>query len=328
MDTVARMRAMVNGYQVSHALSVAAGLGLSDLLADGPRTAAELATATGTHEPTLRRLLRALSTVGVYERQDDGFALTELGAVLRSDVPGSIAGWAGLIARPYYVQAWTGLADSVRTGENAFSQQNGTSVWSYRSTHPEELAIFDRAMTSLSSAVATAVAEAYDFGGFGTVVDVGGGHGGLLAAILARHPSVRGVLFDRPDVAAAAPVGERCTVVGGDFFTGVPEGGDAYLLKAVIHDWPDEESIKILSSCRRAMAPTATLLLVEQVVDLAPDPVRTAFSDLNMLVLPGGRERELAEYGALLAAAGFTLGRVVPTGTDVFVVEAVPDQEV
>jgi SAM-dependent methyltransferase len=328
MDAVARMRAMVNGYQVSHALSVAASLGLSDLLADGPRTPAELAAATGTHEPTLRRLLRALATVGVYERQDDGrFALTELGATLRSDVPGSVAGWATLIGRPSYVHAWAALEDSVRTGENAFTRVHGTSVWEYRAARPEEQAVFDRAMTSLSGPVIDAVARAYDFGRFGSVVDVGGGRGHQLAAILERHPGVRGVLFDQPEAVAAVAPGERTSVVGGDFFESVPEGCDAYLLKAVLHDWPDEECVAILRSCRRAMAPGGVVLLVEQLLDLAPDPVRTAFSDLNMLVAPGGRERELAEYGSLLTAAGFSLGRAVPTGTDVFVIEALPAQE-
>jgi hypothetical protein len=328
MDPVARMRAMVNGYQVSHALSVAAWLGLSDLLADGPRTSAELAEAAGVHEPTLRRLLRALGTVGVYERQDDGrFALTELGATLRTDDPGSVAGWARLISRPSYVQAWAALADSVRTGENAFPLVHGTSIWEYRASRPLEQAVFDRAMTSLAGQVADAVAGAYDFGRFGTVVDVGGGRGHQLAAILARHLGVRGVLFDQPGTVAAVEPGERMSLVGGDFFTAVPEGGDAYLLKAVLHDWPDEECVAILRSCRRAMAAGGVVLIVEQLLDLAPDPVRTAFSDLNMLVAPGGRERELAEYGSLLTAAGFTLGRAVPTGTDVFVIEALPVQE-
>jgi SAM-dependent methyltransferase len=328
MDAVARMRAMVNGYQVSHALSVAAALGISDLLAGGPRTAAELADAAGVHAPTLLRLLRALATVGVYERQDDDrFALTELGATLRSDVPGSVAGWATLVGRPSYVQAWAALGDSVRTGENAFARVHGTSVWEYRAARPEEQAVFDRAMTSLSAPVTEAVARAYDFGRFGSVVDVGGGRGNQLAGILAVHPGVRGVLFDQPEAVAAVPPGERMDVVGGDFFAGVPEGCDAYLLKAVLHDWPDDESVAILRSCRRAMAPGGVVLIVEQLLDLAPDPVRTAFSDLNMLVAPGGRERELAEYGSLLTAAGFSLGRAVPTGTDVFVIEALPAQE-
>jgi hypothetical protein len=325
MDPAARMRGMVNGHQVSQALSVAASLHLSDLLSDGPRTAAELAQATGTHERTLRRLLRALVAVEVYERDDDRYSLTELGAVLRHDVPGSLAGWAELIRRPYYAQAWTGLADSVRTGENAFALLNGTTIWAYRAEHPEEMAIFDRAMVALSGAVAEAVAEAYDFSRFGTVVDVAGGRGGLLTAILARYPTVRGVLFDQPEVVAAVEPGDRCTTVGGDFFTDVPAGGDAYVLKSVIHDWADDEAVEILRTIRRSIPDDGVLLLVEQLLDLAPDPARTAFSDLNMLVAPGGQERELTEYGRLMAAAGFRQGQAVPTGTDLFVIEGFPD---
>lgn len=325
VDPVARMRTMLNGYQVSQALSVAARLGLSDLLADGPRSVEALAEATGSHGPTLLRLLRALGTLGVYERGDDGrFALTDLGATLCRGTDSSIAGWAELIGRPYYVEAWTALGDSVRTGENAFGLVHGTSVWEYRAARPEEQAVFDRAMSALSGEVARAVASAYDFGRFGTVVDVGGGRGALLEAILAEHPRVRGVLFDQPGSVAGLAGGDRWTVVGGDFFAAVPEGGDVYLLKAVVHDWPDEESVAILRTCRRVVPDTGRLLLVEQLLDRAPDPVRTAFSDLNMLAVPGGRERELAEYEALLAAAGFRLDHVVPTGTDAFVIEAVP----
>lgn len=332
MDAAGRMRAMINGYQVSQALCVAATLGISDLLADRSRHAADLAAATGAHEPTLVRLLRALECVGVYARNADGFfSNTELGEVLRSDVPGSLMGWASLVGRPYYVQAWAGLEGSVRTGENAFTRVHGSSVWEWRSGHSEEQAIFDRAMTALSGVVAEAVVAAYDFGRFATVVDVGGGRGGLLTAVLSRYPTVRGVLFDRPEVvAAAAPllergrVAERCRVVGGDFFDAVPEGADAYLLKAVVHDWPDDKSISLLRTCRRALTGHGTLLLVEQLLGAGPDPARTAFSDLNMLVAPGGQERDEQEYSRLLAAAGFGLRRVVPTGTDVFVLEAEP----
>ncbi|NMH97807.1 methyltransferase [Pseudonocardia acidicola] len=332
MDAATELRRMVDGYQVSQALHVAATLGISDVLAAGPRTVADLAVATGTHEGSLSRLMRALASVGVYARDDDGrFANTELGEALRAGTPGSVAGWAGLIGRPYYWQAWAGLADSVRTGENAFATVHGESIWAYRAKRPDELVIFDRAMTALSAAVAGAVVEAYDFDRFGTIVDVGGGRGGLLAAILTGHPSMRGVLFDQPDVVAGASelleragVADRATTVGGDFFDAVPEGGDAYLLKAVVHDWPDAESIAILRTCRRAVPAHGTLLLIEQLLDDGPDPGRAAFSDLNMLVAPGGQERSVDDYRSLLAAAGFHLVRAVPTTSDVFVLEATP----
>lgn len=193
------------------------------------------------------------------------------------------------------------------------------------------MAVFDDAMTALSRGVADAVADAYDFGRFGTVVDVGGGRGALLGAVLARHPTMQGVLFDQPDVVAgadevlaAAGVSERCRVVGGNFFQSVPEGGDAYLLKAVIHDWPDVESVEILRTCRRAMPSHGRLLLVEQLLDQSPDPLRTALSDLTMLVIAGGTERTTDEYRALLRSAGFELLAIVSTGSEVFVLEAAP----
>ncbi len=336
MDAAGELRRLVNGFQVSQALHVAAVLGISDALADGPCTVPELAAAVGAHERSLHRLLRALASVGVYTGDEQGrFANTELGQALRSDTPGSVAGWAALVGRPYYLQAWAGLLDSVRTGRNAFTAVHGESIWAYRAQRPDELAIFDRAMTALSAAVAGAVAGAYDFARFSTVVDVGGGHGGLLTAILTRYPLLHGVLFDQPDVVAGATaqleragVTDRCQLVGGDFFHALPDIGTdtptAVVLKAVIHDWPDAESVAILGACHRAMAGSGTLLLVEQLLDDGPDPSRTAFADLNMLVAPGGQERTTDEYRALLAHAGFRLHRTIPTGTDVFVLEATP----
>ena len=332
MDPAQRLAQMVNGYQVSQALHVAATLGLSDLLASGPRSVEDLAEVTATHAPTLARLLRALESVDVYERDDEGrYANTEMGSLLRADVPGSLAGWTGFVGRPYYWQAWAGLEGSVRTGENAFRSLHGMSPWDYRNAHHDEQEIFAKSMTSQAGRVAHAVADSYDFSGFETVVDVGGGAGALLATILSTHVGLRGVLFDQPGVVAGAPevlegagVTDRCEVVGGSFFDSVPAGADAYLLKAVIHDWMDPESVAILRACREAMPDQGMLLLVEQLLDEGPDHARTAFSDLNMLVGPGGRERTVDEYRSLLATAGLTLTKVIPTGTAVFVIEAVP----
>ncbi len=332
MDPTLRLRNLINGYQVTQALHVAATLGISDLLAAGPREAADLAQATGTHAPTLARLMRALASVDVYASDAEGrYANTALGEALRSDVEGSLGGWAAFVGRPYYWQSWAGLEESVRTGENAFAAVHGQPVWEFRRQHPDEQEIFDAAMTSMSGSVATGVVEAYDFGRYGTVVDIGGGAGKLLAAILQRYPDVRGVLFDQPDVVAgaapllsAAGISDRCTTVGGSFFEAVPAGGDAYLMKAIIHDWPDAESIEILRACRRAMSDDGALLLVEQILDRGTDVVRTAFSDLNMLVGPGGQERTIGEYDALLHAGGFSLTGVADTGTAVYVIEAAP----
>jgi O-methyltransferase/methyltransferase family protein len=332
MDAANELRRIINGYQVSQAVHVAATLNISDLLQERPRTGGELAQATGTHERSLSRLLRALTAVGLYTVDDEGrFANTELGAALCADAPHSPAGWAEFIGRPAYRLAWGALGHSVRTGENAFRSVHGMSVWEYRNLHPDELAVFDRAMTSQSQASADAVVAAYDFGGFTTLVDVGGGWGAMLAAILVRHPALRGVLFDQPTVVVGAEallgragVADRCQVVGGDFFVSVPDGGDVYLLRDVVHDWGDEDSVRILRSCRRAVPATGRLLLVERLLDDGPHAATAAFSDLNMLVSPGGQERTVSEYSQLLERSGFCLDRSVNTDSPFVVMEGRP----
>jgi hypothetical protein len=322
---------LVSGYQVSQAIHVAATLGLADLLKDGPRRSDELAAATGTHPQALYRLLRALASVGVFrEEPDRRFALTPLGDGLRADAPAPVGPWAAFIGRPYHWQAWAHLLHSVRTGENAFRYVHGEDVWAYRARHPEEGAIFDAAMTGLSRRQTTALLAAYDFGRFGTVVDVGGGQGALVAAILARHPAMRGVVFDQPHVIAgadpvlrAAGVAERCQVVGGSFFEAIPDGGDAYILKSIIHDWADKEATAILRSCRRAIGSDGTLLVVDRVVEPPNEGRLTKFMDLNMLVGAGGQERTRDEFADLFATAGFRLVGVTPTGSNVSVVEGI-----
>lgn len=334
MDAPGELNRLISGYQTSQALHVAATLGLCDLLSDGPRSVADLAAATGAHEEALARLMRVLAAVGlVVGGDDETYANTGLGDAFRSDAPRSPAARARLSGQAFHWQAYGALEHSIRTGESAFEAVHGESLWSHLAARPEEMAVFDEAMTALSRGVADAVADAYDFGRFGTVVDVGGGRGALLGAVLARHPTVQGVLFDQPDVVAsaddvlaAAGVSERCRVVGGNFFQRVPEGGDAYLLKAVIHDWPDVESVEILRTCRRAMPSDGRLLLVEQLLDQSPDPLRTALSDLTMLAIAGGTERTTDEYRALLSSAGFELVAIVSTGSEVFILEATPAQ--
>jgi hypothetical protein len=218
----------------------------------------------------------------------------------------------------------------VRTGENAFRHVHGEDVWAYRAAHPEEGAVFDRAMTANSRRQGDAVLAAYDFGRFGTVVDVGGGQGAFLGAILARHPAAGGVVFDQPHVVAgagavlrAAGVADRCRVMGGDFFEAVPDGGDAYVLKNILHDWEDEAATAILRTCRRAMRPGRTLLLVDRVVGPPNEGGAAKFVDLLMRVSAGGRERTREEWGDLLAAAGFQLLSVTDAGA-VSVIEAAP----
>lgn len=326
------LRRLVNGYQVSQAISVAATLGIADLLADGPRGSDELATATSTHAPTLYRLLRALASVDVFrEVGDRRFALTPLGDCLRSDAPEPVGGWAAFIGQPYYWQTWAHLLHSVQTGENAFRHVHGMDPWSFRERNPELSAGFDRAMTALSRQAATSVLAAYDFGRFGNVVDVGGGQGAFLAAILARHPTMRGVLFDQPHVVAgakpvleAAGVLDRCQIVGGSFFETVPTGGDAYILKAILHDWDDDRCVQILRRCRRGMTPGAALLVVEQEIGRPNEGTVAKFSDLNMLVAPGGQERTAEEFGALFAAADLRFVEATPSASGVSVIEGAP----
>lgn len=330
------LRRLVNGYQVTQAIHVATMLGIADLLADGPRNSDELAAATGAHSGALYRLLRALAGAGVF-REEAGhqFALTELGNGLRSDVPDSLAGWPAFVGEPYHWQVWGDLLYSVQTGENAFHHVHGTDPWTFRAGDPDRSTRFDRAMASISRQVAAAVLAAYDFGHFGTVVDIGGGSGTLLAAILASHPTMHGILFDLPHVVAGAGpvlsvagVADRCVIVEGNFFEAVPAGGDAYVLKAVLHDWDDQDCLRILQTCRQAMTEGTVLLAIERDLGLPNESLDGKFSDLNMLVATGGRERTPEEYSALFAAAGFRFAGFTPSasGTGVFEGVAVANQ--
>jgi hypothetical protein len=316
---------LTTGHYISRAIYVAARLNVADFLAGGPRTHDELAQATQTHAPSLRRLLRLLASAGVLAEQEDGrFALTPVGEWLRSDIPGSRRAWALLINGPMVEKTWGELLYSVRTGEVAFEHAFGMNAFEYMSRHPEELKTFNEAMTGVTTQTAVAVAAAYDFSSLQTLADVGGGHGVLLITILKANPKLHGVLFEQPHVAEgakkqieAAGLSGRCEIVGGDFLQSVPRGADGYMLKHVIHDWNDRDSATILSNCRKAMAPGGKLLLIESVAPERMEPTWSsqiiAGSDINMLVSIGGRERTEAEYRALYDAAGFRLTRVIPT---------------
>src|SRR5580704_7302369 len=327
---------LLTGHYVSHALYVAAKLGIADLLADGPRPFVELAQATKTHGPSLHRLLRLLASSGVLVEADAGtFALTAVGECLRSDAEGSSRAVALLFAGPL-MRSWTELLFSIQTGETAFERVFGVKPFEYMPQHPDEAAIFNEAMTAVSAHTAKVVPVAYDFSAFQTVVDAGGGHGVLLAAILKANPSAKGILFELPHVAdgarkniAALGLSERCDVVAGDFFESVPAGADAYILKSVIHDWNHERTVTILQNCRLAMRPSGKLLLVELVLPSRVDQsLRNQIgtgSDINMLVNAGGRERTDSDFAELFAAAGFKLARIVPVeGSLVSVLEGVP----
>jgi hypothetical protein len=322
---------LINGFQVSQAIHVAATLRVADYLNDGPRSAGELATLTKSNPDTLYRLLRALAAVGVFqEGEGRTFVLSPMGDCLRADSTTPLGAWAEVVGSPYFWQAWGHLLHSVQTGGNAFQDLNGKDVWRYRAEHPELGATFDRAMTQLSRGGAEAVIRAYDFSSFAHVVDVGGGQGLLLTAILRAHPHMRGTLFDQAGVVAGAEavltvggVIDRCNIVDGSFFESVPEGADAYLMRVVIHDWEDDEAIAILKVCRRAMPEAARLFLVERLVAPPNETPATKFGDLNMLVLPGGRERTREEFANLFTKSGFELTGIFPAGTH-NVIEAQP----
>jgi hypothetical protein len=310
---------LINGYQVSQVIHVAASFGIADLLKDGPRPSAEIAEATGTDTRSMHRLLRALASAGVVEEQPDSrFSLTDIGECLRSDSPHSRAAWACYIGRPYVWQPWGELRHSVTTGETAFRHMHGTGVWDWRAERPEETEIFDAAMTELSGGAVDAISDAFDFSRFGCIVDLGGGQGALLAGILTRHKGTKGILYDLPHVVTGAPdvlrangVADRCHVVGGNMFSAVPSGGDAYILKSVLMDEDDARVCTILRACRSAIGASGRLVVIERLV--AEPNRREVNLDIAMLVITGGRERTLEEFSALFAEAGFELEKSVVT---------------
>jgi SAM-dependent methyltransferase len=320
------------GHYVSRALHLAAKLGIADLLKDGPRPAGALAEATATHAPSLNRVLRLLASVGVFAEEEDGrFALTPLSELLRAGVPGSMRAAVMLFSGIGIQDSWRELEYCVRTGQPAFRRTSPDGD-AFSQMDAEQAAVFDEAMAAFTAQTAMAVAAAYDFSPFGTLMDVGGGNGALMIGVLQANSALRGVVFDLPRVIdgarpkiAAAGLASRCQAVGGDFFTEVPGGADAYMLKHVIHDWDDERAAAILRNCHRAMGPRGTLLLVEGVypprIDGSLASRGAAANDVNMLVCTGGRQRSAAEFQGLYEAAGFRLTRIVPTMAGVSVIE-------
>jgi DNA-binding transcriptional ArsR family regulator len=325
----AAMLEMIFGAWIAQGIAVAADLKVADALADGPLAIDELARRVGADPDALARLLRALISEGIFvQRRDGRYALNALGDTLRSDAPISIAGMARFVGAPEHREHWSHLLDAVKTGEAVTPKLRGMSGWDYLAQQPELAAIFNDAMTSMSELAIDLVVAAYDFAPYPTIVDVGGGHGRLLAAIVTAAPGARGVLYDLPQVVDGAPellqkhgVADRVRTAGGSFLDAVPEGGDAYVLKNVIHDWPDAEAVTILSNVRKAATPGTALLLVELVI---PDHNREftgKWADMEMLVQAGGRERTATEYRKLLEQAGFEMTRVVPTAALLSLVE-------
>jgi hypothetical protein len=321
---------MITGFWISQAIYAAAKLGIADLVKEGPQPCEKLAQATGMPPQTLYRLLRALASVGVFREGEEGcFGLTPLAEYLQTGVPSSLRAFAIMQSELQY-RAYGEVLHSVKTGETAFNLVCGQELFPYLTQHPTAAAVFDEAMTGYTTQVAATVAAAYDFSQFGALVDVGGGYGTLLRAILQTNPALHGVLFDLPHVAedakkriAAAGLTERCSIIGGDFFATVPTGGDAYLLKSIIHDWDEERAVTLLRNCHRAMAARSKLLVIEAVLPPGNTSFFHKWADLTMLVITGGRERTEAEYRALFAAADFQLTQIIPTASEMSVIEGV-----
>jgi hypothetical protein len=331
----AALQQMILGFTVSQALYVTAKLGIVDVLHDGPKTSPEIAGAVGAHEPALRRLLRALTTIDILVEDDGRFAATAEGDLLRSDHPQSVRPWAIFLGAPIVWRPWGALEEAIRPGTPAFDRVFGEGFFSYLEHSPEDGAVFHAMATSSSSGAVPAILAAYDFSGFTRIVDVGGGEGALLRGILERYPHAMGVLYDLPSVVAGADalrkpaMTARCEIVGGNMFQSVPAGGDAYVLRSIIHDWSDPEAIQILRKCREAVSGEGKLVLVENVVtphnrpDFAAKFWNAAWEDLQMLVLLTGRKRTEADFLELYAAAGFRLTRVIPAA-GVAIIEGVP----
>jgi hypothetical protein len=323
---------LVSGAWVAQAIFIAAKLGIADILHAGPASCAELAAAAKVHTPSLRRVLRALASIDLFANDaHDRFALTPLAELLRSGAPGSLRAYAIMMGERWVWQSWGEIEHSVRTGQPAFEHVFGAQLFDYYTAHPEAGRVSADALNSLSAADNAAIVAAYGFPESSTVIDVGGGQGTLLVAILAANPGLQRVLFERHPVLemaearlATAGVGARCELVGGDFFAGVPGSGDFYLMKKVIRDWSDEAARSILACCHTAMPTTARLLLAEQVVPEGNQPSAAKWLDLLMLTYAGGRERTEAEYRDLLAGAGFAINRIMPTAAAIRVIEAVP----
>ena len=333
MPPKVQLMQLIFGKAVTQAVSVAARFRIADKLVDAPKTVNELATECGLNPGHLYRVMRALVGLQVFSCDESGqFGLTPMSNLLRSDVPGSARPIATYVCDPWSWQPWGDLADSVRSGRPVFDRVFGEGVFDYLGKHPDEAATFNEGMTGFTEQAATAILLAYDFSGFNVILDVGGGHGALLGAILKQTPKARGILFDTPqvetgavDAIGRAGLSSRCRVECGNFFQSVPSGADLLVMKNIIHDWNDLKATAILRVCHKALESTAKLLLVELVVPPGFDPHMSHILDLEMMVLCDGKERTESEYRELLAGAGFRLERIIPTEESPYsLIEAVP----
>jgi len=317
-------------FWVPKAVAIVAEYGIADRLHEGPRSAHELAREVGAHEDSFYRLMRALTTHGFFTEVEPGvFSNTPQTEVLRKDHPNSIR-WVAMHAgqEPNYAVV-AHLDDVIETGEPQFERVYGTTHFGLLAERPDLGETFNQSMVTITKMMIPPLLSAFDFSGYRCLVDIGGGYGMTLAAILDKHPHLKGVLFDMPHVVAGAPtylaehgVADRCEVIGGNFFEQVPRGGDAYLLKHIVHGFPEEQAIQLLKQCRKAMDVGAKLILIERIIDEKQPRPDALYLDMIMLSMAGGRERTVKEYAELLEKAGFRLKRVVPTASPASVIEA------
>jgi SAM-dependent methyltransferase len=314
------------------AIGAAAKYGIADQLETGPKTTPELATRLNLHEDSLYRVLRALAGLGIFhEGENRTFSQTPLSDLLRTNARPSLRHVAASWLDNWHWRSIQGICSTVENGRTGAANVLGAELFDYLGAHPDEALSFNRCMTDLSSGEAPAVMATYDFSGFEHIVDVAGGAGRLLAAILASVPELRGTLFDQPSVieqaksdAILAPFADRCQLIGGDFFEAVPAGVDAYIMKHIIHDWDDERAAKILKNCRRGLKPGGKLLVVDRVIGPPNTPDPKKFFDIAMMLMPGGRERSETEWNALYASAGFRVTRIMQTPAPHSIIEGVP----
>ncbi|MFY9916397.1 MAG: methyltransferase [Nocardioidaceae bacterium] len=327
----ARLRQLLGGYRLSQAIHVAAVLRVADALLEQPLDEVELAKATDADSAALGRLMRALAAAGVFTEDDAGrFANNELSLGLVTDTPGSVRAHAVFVGSEYHWNTWSSLIHSARTGTGAFEVLYGTDPWTYRAERPEESAVFDAAMKSLTEGLVEVVAATYDFEQVQTVVDVGGGNGTLLMGLLTAKPHLSGTVFDLAhvidgarDAIESSPVQDRLRLAAGSMFEEVPPGADCYLLKSVVHDWDDDEAVAILARCRDAMTDRSALLIVERLLEGPNRGAEAKLMDLTMLVMLGGRERTEDGYAQLCRRAGLRLTRTLPVRDAWCVLEAV-----
>ncbi len=328
----AQLMIYIAGKTYTHLVSLAANLGIADLLADGPKSVEDLAAATETHTPSLYRVLRVLDRMGVFsEKEPRIFSLNRMSKYLLTNSPLSVRDWAIMNGSEWHSRTWSNILFNIKTGKPSFDEVFGMKFFDYFEKKPDEFVVYNNVMTFFSKGQAAILANSYDFSNFQSIVDVGGGHGFLLATILRSNPSLQGILFDLPRVVKGAKktmekhnLLERCKIIGGDFFHSVPKGADAYIMKYVIHDWYDEKARIILKNCRDAIAPNGKLLVIDKVISLKSGLEDEIMGDIEMMILGGGLERTESEFKLLFNSAGFKLTNIIPTQLPLFILECEP----